>query len=453
MKNKYQFIRLVRTCMILLTLFIPSVTYAMDISNAPKVKCTIETDRAILPAGGTQDAVIKITLEAPPPPSNIKRPPVNLSIVLDRSGSMSGSKIEKAKDAAIEALKRLGSQDIFSLVVYDHVVETIIPAQLAVNTESMIRKIKSISTGGSTALFGGVSQGAAEIRKYLEGQYVHRIILLSDGLANVGPSTPADLGRLGAALIKENISVTTIGVGTDYNEDLMAKLSQKSDGNIYFVESSYDLSKIFTAELGDVLNVVAKKVKVIIEVPNGIVPVSIIGREGRIKNNRIELSMNQLYGDQEKYAIVEVRLPESRNGQTMEIATARVLYDNPFTGRQETSTGRSIAKFSNDRQKVERSTNINVVREYELNLNAIAEEKAISLSDKGKKKEAVLTLKNAAAKLKDIGNTYNDDALLQEADRQEERAEMIEKEGMSKKSRKILRTKSYQKKNQQMKKY
>ena len=453
MKNKYQFIRLVRTCMILLTLFIPSVTYAMDISNAPKVKCTIETDRAILPAGGTQDAVIKITLEAPPPPSNIKRPPVNLSIVLDRSGSMSGSKIEKAKDAAIEALKRLGSQDIFSLVVYDHVVETIIPAQRAVNTESMIRKIKSISTGGSTALFGGVSQGAAEIRKYLEGQYVHRIILLSDGLANVGPSTPADLGRLGAALIKENISVTTIGVGTDYNEDLMAKLSQKSDGNIYFVESSYDLSKIFTAELGDVLNVVAKKVKVIIEVPNGIVPVSIIGREGRIKNNRIELSMNQLYGDQEKYAIVEVRLPESRNGQTMEIATARVLYDNPFTGRQETSTGRSIAKFSNDRQKVERSTNINVVREYELNLNAIAEEKAISLSDKGKKKEAVLTLKNAAAKLKDIGNTYNDDALLQEADRQEERAEMIEKEGMSKKSRKILRTKSYQKKNQQMKKY
>ena len=215
MKNKYQFIRLVRTCMILLTLFIPSVTYAMDISNAPKVKCTIETDRAILPAGGTQNVVIKITLEAPPPPSNIKRPPVNLSIVLDRSGSMSGSKIEKAKDAAIEALKRLGSQDIFSLVVYDHVVETIIPAQLAVNTESMIRKIKSISTGGSTALFGGVSQGAAEIRKYLEGQYVHRIILLSDGLANVGPSTPADLGRLGAALIKENISVTTIGVGTD----------------------------------------------------------------------------------------------------------------------------------------------------------------------------------------------------------------------------------------------
>ncbi len=453
MKSSYYLLKFFKTGLILLILSIPQISIAMDLPNAPKVKCTIETDRTVLPAGEIQNAVIKITLDAPPPPSDIKRPPVNLSIVLDRSGSMSGSKIEKAKDAAVEALKRLSSQDIFSLVVYDHVVDTIIPAQRAVNIEHMIRKIKSINTGGSTALFGGVSQGAAEIRKSLEGQYVHRIILLSDGLANVGPSTPADLGRLGAALIKENISVTTIGVGTDYNEDLMAKLSQKSDGNIYFVESSYDLSKIFTAELGDVLNVVAKKVKVIIEVPDGIIPVSIIGREGRIKNRRIELSMNQLYGDQEKYAIVEIRLPESKDGQTMEIATARVIYDNPFTGRQEVSTGRSIAKFSNDKQKVKRSTNINVVREYELNLNAIAEEKAITLSDKGQKKEAVLTLKKAAAKLKNIGNTYNDDALLLEADKQEERAEMIEKEGMSKKSRKILRTKSYQKKNQQMKNY
>ncbi len=249
---------------------------ALAFRPVPKVKCIIETDRAILPAGDVQNAIIKITLDAPPAPTNISRPPVNLSIVLDRSGSMSGKKIERAKEAAIEALKRLSEKDIFSLVVYDHAVNTIIPAQRAVNTDMMINRIRAIRSGGSTALFGGVSQGAAEIRKYIGGNFVHRIILLSDGLANVGPDTPADLGRLGAALIKENISVTTIGVGTDYNEDLMARLSQKSDGNIYFVESSYDLPKIFTAELGDVLNVVAKKVKVIIEVPEGIYPIAII---------------------------------------------------------------------------------------------------------------------------------------------------------------------------------
>ena len=214
-------------------------------SSIPKVKCRVETDRAVFLAGDAQKAVIKIALETPPVPLTIDRPPVNLSIILDRSGSMSGSKIDQAKSAAIEALKRLSSTDTFSLVVYDHVVKTIIPAQRVVDIHRIIEKIKLIHTGGNTALFGGVSQGAAEIRKYLEGNYVHRIILLSDGLANVGPNTPEDLGRLGAALIKENISVTTVGVGTDYNEDLMARLSQKSDGNIYFVESSYDLPKIF----------------------------------------------------------------------------------------------------------------------------------------------------------------------------------------------------------------
>ena len=75
----------------------------------------------------------------------------------------------------------------------------------------------------------------------MESEYVHRIILLSDGQANVGPSSPGDLGRLGAALLKEGISVTTIGVGTNYNEDLMARLSQKSDGNTYFAEAERDL--------------------------------------------------------------------------------------------------------------------------------------------------------------------------------------------------------------------
>ena len=141
---------------------------------------------------------------------------------------------------------------MFSVIVYDHHVKTIVPAQSARNVEWIESRIRGIGPGGNTALFGGVSQGASEVRKNLSNRYVHRIILLSDGLANVGPSSPEDLGRLGAALIKEGISVTTIGVGTDYNEDLMARLSQNSDGNTYFVESGRDLPRIFAAELGDV---------------------------------------------------------------------------------------------------------------------------------------------------------------------------------------------------------
>lgn len=416
------------------------------------VKCRVEIDRSVLPAGGAQKAVVKITLDAPPPPEKSMRPAVNLAIVLDRSGSMAGQKLERAKDAAIEALRHLGPMDMFSVVVYDHNVSTVVTAQHATNIEWIEGRIKQIRSGGNTALFGGVSQGAAEVRKNLDGNYVHRIILLSDGIANVGPSSPEDLGRLGAALIKEDISVTTVGVGTDYNEDLMTSLSQNSDGNTYFVESSRDLSRIFTAELGDVLSVVAKKVNIIIELPNGVKPLNIIGREGRIKGRIVELSLNQLYGSQEKYALIEVEIPEGKSGEKRIIAYVNVSYENPFTQKKETSSGRVYARFSKDRLKVKKSANIAVQKEYYLNLNAISQERAISLSDKGKKNEAVSELKKSADKLREVGQEYNDEELLKRAEEMEVQAGQIEKEGMTKKYRKVLRTDSYQMKNQQMSK-
>ena len=415
-----------------------------------KLICRVETDRAVLPSGDSQNVVLKITLDAPLSPAHVKRPLVNLALVLDQSGSMNGTKIEQAKAAAIEALTRLGLQDVFSVVVYNTNVHTIVPAQNARNIQRIIQTIQQIRAGGSTALFGGVSQGAAEIRKNIENDYIHRIVLLSDGLANVGPRMPADLGRLGAALIKENISVTTVGVGTDYNEDLMAQLAQKSDGNTYFVESGFDLPRIFSAELGDVLNVVAKKVKVTITLPHDVQPVSIIGREGRIKGKKIELYMNQLYGGQEKYALVEVNIPKSTPGSRLMVAKADVTYENPFNRKLETSSGTSYARFSNDPKKVAKSTNLDVVREYQLNLNALAQEKAIQLSDKGKKKEAVKELKKSVARLKQAGSQYKDEELLKQASELEVQADMIEVQGMSKKSRKVLRTESYQKKNQQL---
>lgn len=416
------------------------------------VKCRVELDRGILPVGGNQKAVVKVTLDAPSPPEKNKRPAVNLAIVLDRSGSMGGKKLERAKDAAIEALRHLGPMDMFSVVVYDHNVSTVVSAQHANNIEWIEGRIRQIRPGGNTALFGGVSQGASEVRKNLEDNYVHRIILLSDGLANVGPSSPDDLGRLGVALIKENISVTTIGVGTDYNEDLMTRLSQNSDGNTYFVETSRDLPRIFTAELGDVLSVVAKKVHLIIECPDGVKPLNIIGREGRIRGKIVELSLNQLYGSQEKYALIEVEISEGKSGQKKDIAYVNVSYENPFTQKKETSSGRVYAMFSKDRIKVKKSANIAVKREYNLNLNALSQEKAISLSDRGKKKEAVSELKKSAQKLREVGRQNNDDDLLKRAEEMDIQAGQIEKEGMTKKYRKMLRTDSYQMKNQQMNK-
>jgi Ca-activated chloride channel family protein len=229
----------------------------------------------------------------------------------------------------------------------------------------------------------------------------------------------------------------------------MTRLSQSSDGNTYFVESSRDLPRIFAAELGDVLNVVAKNVNVIIECPNHIKPLKIIGRQGRIRGKIVELSLNQLYGGQEKYALVEVAVPPGKTGQGMEVARAEVTYLNPFTQRNETSKGRAAATFSKDKTKVEQSTNISVQREVQLNYKALAEEKAIRLSDEGMRPAAVDALKSSARELKEFGAKYNDPEVLKKAEELEQEADTLQEEGMTKKQRKVLRTKSYQMKNQQ----
>ena len=434
------------TAVIILALFtlLPPAAIA-----GQRLEARVELERGVLAAGAARTAVIKVTLDAPPPPRTDSRPLVNLCLVLDRSGSMSGTKLEKAKEAAIEALRRLGTDDIFAVVFYDHNVNTVVPAQHARLIEGIEGRIRGVRSGGNTALFAGVSQGAAEVRKNLDRKYVPRIVLLSDGIANVGPSTPEDLGRLGAALIKENISVTTVGVGTDYNEDLMTRLSQNSDGNSYFVESSRDLPRIFAAELGDVLSVVARKVHVTVDFPADVRPLKIIGRQGRIRGQQVELTLNQLYGNQEKYALLEVQLPAGRHGQQLEVARVRATYQDPFTLKNETTAGKLLTRYSRDRVEVKRSANVKVLKEVQLNLHAIAQEKAIRLSDEGRANAASEELKKSAAKLKSFAAQHDDPDVLQKAAEIEEEATRIQQQGMSPKSRKKLRTDSYQIKNQQ----
>lgn len=368
----------------------------------PLVQCTVTPDREVLPAESPGTAVIKVLLDAPEVPRESERPPVNLALVLDRSGSMSGSKIEQAREALVQALRRLSPRDIVSVVIYDHEVETLLPAQSAQFTEAVEARVRGIDARGNTALFGAVSQGAAEIRKNLDGRYIHRVILLSDGIANVGPSSPSDLARLGAALLKEGISVSTIGLGTDYNEDLMTQLARNSDGNHYFVESDVDLPRIFAAELGDVLSVVARKVVIEVECPPDVRPIRIIGREGEIRGQRVEIGMNQLYGGQAKYALIEVAVPSTKADEVRELALARCRYENAITSRPEKSEGRAQARFSQDLDAVRESVNRKVQEEFNDNVMAAARDEALTLYNEGKREEAAQRLRQDSRRLSEV---------------------------------------------------
>lgn len=432
----------------LMTLWLVVSPVSAKSPGAP-VRCVVQTDRGVLTAGSPQKVIVKVSLLAEKRASEKERPPVNLAIVLDRSSSMNGTKIQKAKEAAVEALGRLGRRDIFSLVAYNHNVKTIVPAELVHDAPGIKSRIRGIVSGGNTALFGGVSQGAAEVRKYLGENYVNRIILLSDGLANVGPRSPEDLGRLGAALIKEGISVTTVGVGLDYNEDLMTRLSKKSDGNAYFVESSGDLPRIFAAELGDVLSVVAKKVRLVVKFPDGVKPLGIVGREGRIRGRTVEMAMNQLYGGQEKYALIEIEVPGRKVMKPVNIARAVVAYNDPILKRGATAKGDARIRFSRNEDDSRLSMNADVQKAYALTLSAMSQDRAITLADKGKINDAVATLMQSVRRLRDTGKRYQSAELLERANQTARQASEMSRRGMTKGNRKAMKTDAYQIQSQQ----
>jgi len=182
-------------------------------------------DRDVLLKGRPQEVVVKIDLSALADRQKHRRTPLNLAVVLDKSGSMTGAKLEKTKQAAWQLVNRLAPDDIFSLVVFSDEARVLVPAQRVGDKEALKEKIDHIEADGSTALYAGVKAGARQMEEYLSSKRINRVILLSDGLANIGPSSPRDLRRLGRQLAESGMAVTTIGVGDDYNEDLMAGLA------------------------------------------------------------------------------------------------------------------------------------------------------------------------------------------------------------------------------------
>ena len=425
------------------------VAQAKD-SVASTLQIRVDVDRAVLPADTKEKAIVKIALDGVKQPRHGERLPVNLALVIDRSGSMGGDKIAKAREAAIEAVRRLSPDDIVSLIAYDNEAEVLVSARRRGDGETLEAEIARIAPRGSTALYDGVRLGAAEVRRHLaSGRYVNRVILLSDGLANVGPKSPRELGRLGAELMEEGISVTTIGLGLGYNEDLMAQLAQRSDGNTYFVENSCDLPEIFAAELGDVLNVIARRVVVEVEFPAGVTPRGFVGREGRIRGRVAELELNQIYGGQEKFALIEVDIDPAKPGTEREIAVARVRYDDAVRQQAATATATRRVQFSRERSAVVQSANHQVQTDYARNTIAVAKDEAIALIDAGQRAQAAQVLRERTDELRKVSEVYRNREMQKVAAEAAPEADRLDRDGLSAAQRKSYRAEIQQTQNQQ----
>ncbi len=358
-------------------------------ASARQVKLEVAMAEPLILAGKKNTTFIKIGLTGFDfTKDGEDRAPVNVAIVLDKSGSMDGEKIIKAREAAKMAIRRLDENDIVSVILYDSTVRVIVPATKVSDTEAICAQIDRIAAKGSTALFAGVSKGAAEIRKFINKERVNRVLLLSDGQANIGPKSPGALGELGGSLIKEGISVSTIGLGSGYNEDLMFKLADRSDGNHAFAENGVDLVRIFDAEFGEILSVVAQEVLVKIECADGVRPVRVIGREAEISGASATVLLNQLYSGQEKYIVMEVEVPAGRAKTTRQVASVELSYANMATNTTDTLASTVAVRFTDVKNEVAENTNKKVMASCMLQVGTMENDRALALRDAGKIDEA-----------------------------------------------------------------
>jgi len=380
-------------------------------ASADQVKLNAELAKPVLKAGLKQTTYLKVGLTGFELAGDSKRPPVNIAIVLDKSGSMQGEKIRQAREAAKMAIGRLNANDIVSVVSYDSTVNVLTPATKVTDKALINSQIDRIQANGSTALFGGVSKGAAEIRKFFDPKRVNRIFLLSDGQANVGPQSPRELGNLGASLAKEGISVTTLGLGLGYNEDLMTQLAMKSDGSHSFIEEPAQLTKIFNEDFGEALQVVAQKVVVKITCREGVRPVRTLGRDADIAGQTVVTTLNQIYSGQEQFILLEVEIPATSSGAVRDIATVNLGYLNMETRVDDRLSSSVAARFTSSDSEIAKAVSTEVMVASISQIAVENNKKATALRDQGRVEEARKLLLSNGAFLGENADRYNSDFL------------------------------------------
>lgn len=262
-----------------------------------------------------------------------KRLPLNISLVLDHSGSMAGAKMQNVKEAAKFVVDNLGSDDYLSIIIYDDAV-TILHDATKVTDKALIKaKIDNVRDEGSTNLSGGMLEGYEQVKKNYKKDYVNRVLLLSDGLANVGITDTAQLQKIASNKnLEHGISLSTFGVGADYNEDLMTGMAEYGSGNYYFIESPDKIPQIFERELKGLLNVVAQNVKMELEIPFGVTLMDVFGYKFEQKGTKVVINFRDVYSEETKAVLIKYQINDGVDKPLNFLA--KLEFDDAKTGER-----------------------------------------------------------------------------------------------------------------------
>lgn len=351
------------------------------------VKLEARLAQPVMKSGETQTNYLRVSLAGCKPDTN-NRTPVNVSFVIDRSGSMQGMPLAQAREAAIMAINRLGPNDIASVVTFDDRVELLAPAQKVTDAGRLTDLVRTIGARGSTAIHAGVVGGAYEVRRNHDPKRLNRVILLSDGQANIGPSRVGDFITLGRTLLNEGISVSTVGLGMHYNEDLMLQLARASDGNHAFARDPSELIAIFNKEFDDVLGSCAQTVSIDLDLKPGVKVVRALSREGAIDGSKAQFKMAQIYAATEHYLLVEVELDKALASGEQDLGIVKVAYTSPQGGERRSLDAPVRGRFSADEKEVDAAIDVKVSASVVEQITRSRAQEAVILRDKGRHEEA-----------------------------------------------------------------
>jgi Ca-activated chloride channel homolog len=336
---------------------VPTPTQIAPIIPAPLASSTGSismTGRLSHPlvAIGSNDVFVTVDMKGAAFPGS-KRNPVNLALVIDRSGSMSGNKINQAKQAAKVLVNQLSENDRLTIIHYGSDVKSLEGMTgTNPNKQRMNAYIDGIWDDGGTNISAGLDTGIAALLKTGTDYKVNRMILISDGQPTEGLVDAASLQNIIRRARQSNISVSSLGVGLDFNESLMASLAEIGAGAYGFIENSEMLASIFAKDLNAAASQVASGVELQFQVPANVKYVEVFGRTARLSPlgdmQLVSISLPDFAAEQVERVVAHVVVEGHSVNETTTVANLTLNYFDLKTEQRASETGSLAAVTSND---------------------------------------------------------------------------------------------------------
>ncbi|MFW6369048.1 MAG: vWA domain-containing protein [Myxococcota bacterium] len=335
------------------------------------------------------------------------RRPLDLALVIDRSGSMRGPPMTHAKQAAMGLVDRLGPQDRVSIVTYDTTIERVIGTTVVddAGRQRLKEAISRIQPRGMTNIHGGLGMGYQELAGAESRGSIARLAHLSDGIANTGVTDQNAMVTLASNAAMRGIRTTSIGLGVNYNEQLMEALAEAGRGQYYYVRHAETLDEVFAGELRNMQATVATQVELRIEPCEGVQVAEVYGLRSRLEGSTTVVDLADLAGGDQRRVIARLSTAGADQA-SLPVLNATLRYQDVDEGRTRYATMALAAGTSFQADVIDASVNRDVMAQVIEVQGSVALREATASFRRGDRQAAARRLERTQRDLTEQANRY-----------------------------------------------